>query len=264
MNQLAKSLCLIIAIATLPVGRQAYAAPDRPVATASKPLPKEIPLAGKVVETMNGGGYTYLLLQGNKEKVWVAVPLMEVTVGQKLALIPGFEMKNFNSKGLNRTFDRVVFSAGVANNQGVKLSPAAIKKAHEGVPAGAPSSKSAEKAPVAKNKPAMVNIKQIKKATGPNAYTIAQLYAKKMNLEKKSIVVRGKVVKVSSGIMKRNWVHIQDGSGSAAKKNNDLVITTSDLPEIGDVVTARGTLYNNLDFGSGYRYSLLIEKARLK
>ena len=64
--------------------------------------------------------------------------------------------------------------------------------------------------------------------------------------------------------MKRNWIHIQDGSGSEKKKTNDLIITSQDLPKEGDLVTARGTLYNNIDFGSGYRYSLIMQDGSVK
>jgi hypothetical protein len=109
-----------------------------------------------------------------------------------------------------------------------------------------------------------VSIEQVAKAKGPNAYTIAQLYAKKGKLEKKPIVVRGRVIKVTTRILKRNWIHLADGSGTAAKKNNDLILTTHDLPKEGDLVTVRGTLYNNIDFGSGYRYSLIVQEAQVK
>ncbi len=59
-------------------------------------------------------------------------------------------------------------------------------------------------------------------------------------LEGKKVVVRGKVVKVAAGIMKKNWVHLQDGTGETG--SNDLVLTSDDLPKVGDVVTASGTL----------------------
>jgi hypothetical protein len=150
----------------------------------------------------------------------------------------------------------LVFSAGIAN-QVIKLSPSAIKMVHQGVPMDAPKAKASKS-----DKPLPVNIAQIRKARGPNAYTIAQLYVKKTKLEKKPVIVRGRVVKVSSRILKRNWIHIQDGSGTEARKNNNLIVTSKELPKVGDLVTVRGTLYNNMDFGSGYRYGLLIEGAR--
>jgi hypothetical protein len=271
MKPLVQHLCLFLALAVLPVGHEACAGTDTSPAAAAKPAPQAIPLSGKVMETMDGGGYTYVLLKNGDDKVWVAIPLMKVSVGQELTLAPGYEFKNFNSKGLNRKFDRVIFSAGVVNQQ-VKLSPSALKMAHEGVPNGpkvAPPAQTAAPAPKATasgpraDKPAL-NIEQIAKAKGRNSYTIAQLYAKKTKLEKKPVVVRGRVVKVSPRILKRNWIHIQDGSGTEAKKNNNLIITSKDLPKVGDLVTVKGTLYNNMDFGSGYRYGLLIEGARFK
>ena len=261
MNPFVKHLYLLLALTIPAVGHEAKAAGEPSPAATAKPAPKEVPLSGKVLETMDGGGYTYILLKSGNEKIWVAAPLMKVTIGQELTLVPGFEMKNFTSKGLNRKFEKVVFTAGPANKE-VKLSPAAIKMAHQGVPQEGAKAQPPRASKV--DRPVPISIERVAKAKGPNAYTIAQLYAKKTKLEKKPVTVRGRVVKVSPRILKRNWVHIQDGSGTEAKKNNNLIITTKDLPKVGDLVTARGTLYNNMDFGSGYRYGLLIEGARFK
>jgi hypothetical protein len=72
-------------------------------------------LSGKVVETMDSGGYTYVLLEKDGEKTWAAVPQMKVRKGQMLSLRPGMEMENFTSKTLNRTFKKIIFSSGPAN-----------------------------------------------------------------------------------------------------------------------------------------------------
>ena len=72
-----------------------------------------VSLSGKVVETMNSGGYTYVSLENNGQKTWVAVPQTQVKVGQELACQPGMEMKDFTSKTLNRTFASIFFSGGV-------------------------------------------------------------------------------------------------------------------------------------------------------
>jgi len=270
MKPCAANICLLVALAMLTFGghETSAGAENSPVA-AAKQAPKEVPLSGKILETMDGGGYTYVLLNNGGDKVWVAIPLRKVSVGQELTLIPGYEMKDFNSKGLHRKFDRLIFSAGLTD-QKLTLSPSALKMAHAGVPApkATPAPKAATAAPKAAarkgGKGNRVDIRQVAKAKGPNAYTIAQLYAKKTRLEKKPIVVRGRVVTVSPRILKRNWIHIQDGSGSAGRKNNDLTITSQELPKVGDLVTVSGTLYNNIDFGSGYRYSLIVEGARFK
>ena len=74
-------------------------------------------LSGKVVETMNSGGYTYINLEKDGTKKWVAVPTMQVSVGQELELRNGAVMTNFTSKTLNRTFDSIIFSAGPVANK---------------------------------------------------------------------------------------------------------------------------------------------------
>lgn len=105
---------------------------------------------------------------------------------------------------------------------------------------------------------------KVEKATGKDAYTVSELYARSGTLDKKTVSVRGKVVKVSKMIMGKNWVHLRDGSGNAAKGTNNIVVTSQEDPKVGDVVTASGTLYKDKDFGAGYRYPVIIEEATFK
>lgn len=121
-----------------------------------------------------------------------------------------------------------------------------LKKAHEGA-AAAPS-----------------EAVKVEKATGADAYTVGEIYAKAAHLDKKKVTVRGKVVKTSIGIMDRNWIHLRDGSGDATKRTNNLVVTSHDAPKVGDVVTATGILAKDRDFGSGYLYQVIVEDAKLK
>jgi hypothetical protein len=72
-------------------------------------------MTGKVTETMNSGGYTYVLLEKGGEKTWIAVPQMKCAKGQTMSFQPGTEMENFTSKTLNRTFKKIVFSPGPGN-----------------------------------------------------------------------------------------------------------------------------------------------------
>ena len=71
-------------------------------------------------------------------------------------------------------------------------------------------------------------------------------------------------MKVNTGILDRNWIHLQDGSGSAADGTNDLTVTTDADVKIGDVVTVTGVLAVGKDFGSGYAYDAILENAKLK
>ncbi len=212
------------------------------------------PLSGKVVETMNSGGYTYVCLEKNGKKTWVAVPEMKVTVGREMAFQPGVEMQNFPSKTLNRTFDRIIFSAGPASAHsasGKQTAPAGKAAAATGIGS------------MAASVPAAKDVK-VEKAAGPDAYTIGEIFEKRKTLDKKTVVVRGKVVKVSAGIMGANWIHLQDGTGNSAKGTHDLVVTSQDMPSVGDVVTLKGALAADKDFGAGYQYTVIIEKASIQ
>lgn len=203
-------------------------------------------LSGKVIETMDSGGYTYVRLQTKTGKIWLAVPQTKVVKGQNMSFIPGAEMENFESKTLKRTFDKIIFSAGPVT-KGESASGAASD--HQGSKGSVVVSKEKIK---------------IEKASGPNAYTVADIHKKRLQLDKKEVVVRGKVVKVSKAIMGKNWIHLQDGTGSPEAGTQDLVVTSQDLPKVGDVVTAKGVVAKDKDFGSNYKYKVIVENATVK
>ncbi len=91
--------------------------------------------------------------------------------------------------------------------------------------------------------------------------TVAATYKDKATLAGKKVTVEGKVVKVNNGIMGRNFVHVQDGTGDAKASTNNLVVTSTQTAAVGDKVSISGTVVLNRDFGSGYSYPLIIEEA---
>jgi len=91
--------------------------------------------------------------------------------------------------------------------------------------------------------------------------TVAAIYENKTTLAGQTISTQGKVVKVVSGIMKRNFVHVQDGTGGP--DSNDLIVTTKQSARIGDEISISGVVVVNRDFGSGYFFPLLIENASI-
>jgi len=92
--------------------------------------------------------------------------------------------------------------------------------------------------------------------------TVEAIYMEKSKLKGKQVTVRGKVVKVNNGIMKRNFLHIQDGTGK--KDTNDLIITSKQTAEVGDDITVTGTVVLDTDFGFGYKYPLLVEQSKIE
>jgi hypothetical protein len=98
-------------------------------------------------------------------------------------------------------------------------------------------------------------------AADANLKTVAALNQEKATLAGQKISAQGKVVKVNNGIMGRNFVHVQDGTGDA--NSNNLVVTSKQTASVGDQVTVSGTVAINRDFGGGYTYPLLIEDATI-
>lgn len=204
--------------------------------------------SGKVVETMDAAGYTYALVDTGTTKLWAAAPQFSVKVGDSLAVGEAMPMRNYHSKTLNRDFELVYFT-GSAKVNGV--TPGDGGKSVE-LPKNHPPIAGVAAKP-------MVDLSGIKKAQGGKS--IAEIYAGKAKLSGKQVKVRGRVVKYNAQIMGKNWLHIQDGTGSAG--SNDLTVTTASKAKVGDTVLVAGAVATDRDFGGSYQYSLIIEDAQV-
>lgn len=99
-------------------------------------------------------------------------------------------------------------------------------------------------------------------AAEDNLKTVADINVNMAKLTGQTVSAHGKVVKVTNGIMRRNFVHIQDGTGDAT--SNNLIVTSKQTAKVGDQVAITGVVVLNRDFGSGYSYPLLIEDASIE
>lgn len=217
--------------------------------------------SGVVKETMDAGGYTYILVAQDDHETWVAIPPTTVQVGETITYIHGIQLENFASKTLNRTFENIVFSEGLesaqpkSNDSHADLFASAVQMEK--------SQGSAQLDPSVGSSGAVAPLiaENITKATGKNAYTVGELYEKRLGLKDSTVRIQGEVVKVTPNIMGKNWIHLQDGSGDPLKNTHDLVVTSSELPKIGSVIAFEGTATVDRDFGYSYQYDLLIEDA---
>ncbi|HEY5634728.1 MAG TPA: nucleotide-binding protein, partial [Burkholderiaceae bacterium] len=66
-------------------------------------------LSGQVLEAQDAGIYTYIRLKTATGEAWAAVNKAAVKKGETVTIGNPMEMRNFESKSLNRTFDRIVF-----------------------------------------------------------------------------------------------------------------------------------------------------------
>jgi hypothetical protein len=224
--------------------------------TAAAAVPAQAPqpssaIEGTIVETMDSGGYTYMRLETAGGETWVATPQVTVKKGQVVTVVPQMTAEKFESSTLGRTFDRIVFAtfqpagaasappAGTAPQMPPMTSPAVNAPMTSAM--GTPSDHMRPKVD-----PGDVNVP---KAEGANARTVAEVWSGRAAL---------------GGIMGTNFMHVRDGSGSEAGGDNDLTVTTNDVAAVGDIVTLRGIVQVDKDFGAGYRYPVIVEKAAVK
>jgi hypothetical protein len=192
-------------------------------------------------EIIQSSQYTYVKVKEDDKDFWIAINKREVVKGGTYYIGKGLEMQKFTSKELKRTFDIIYFIQNFSDQPIVEAT---------GMPAGATTGKkTVEKKEGIKVKPAEGGI------------TIAGLYAEKDSYSGRKVKISGEVVKFNSGIMNKNWVHIQDGTESAG--SYDLTITTNDAVNVGDIVTFEGTIVLNKDFGAGYSYDVIMEDAKV-
>ena len=193
--------------------------------------------AEEVIQTSN---YSYVRISENGNENWIAITRQEVEKGKSYYYIPGIEMNDFVSKELKRTFPSILFVDKFSDQPIVaKISVADS----------------------AKGKQAAVAKEGIKVEPAKGGITIAELYANRDAYAGKTVKIRGEVVKYTAEIMNTNWVHIQDGTKSGDLF--DLTVTTNDVTKVGDVVTFEGTVSLKKDFGAGYFYEVIVEKAKL-
>lgn len=188
-----------------------------------------------IVEVIQASSYTYLEVEENDENFWIAISSREAKPGEVIYYTDALEMRDFNSKDLNRTFPVIYFVQDPSDSPEISKGPS----------------------PAGKQPSARVTGIEIDHIDG--GISLAELFDNKDKFKDKKVKIRGLVVKVNTHIMDKNWVHLQDGSGAGA--DFDLTITTMDVVEVGDVVTFEGTIALEKDFGSGYAYDIIMEKA---
>lgn len=222
-------------------------------------------LNGKVLQALEAGSFTYIEVQTDAGKVWVAAPQFQVQVDTAVIVPEGRLMADFYSKSLDRTFEKVYFVAKVLTEGDVSGAAREI---------AAPEMPGVPKTPPMPNMSDMGGGMGMGSSAGPEAQapidcsgiekieggqTISELYAGKQNFIGKPVKLRVKIVKFRPNIMGKNWLHVQDNSGSEI----DLTVTSQDSAEVGNTVVVSGTLVADKDFGHGRIYELAVEDGKI-
>jgi hypothetical protein len=193
-------------------------------------------------EVIQGSNYTYVRASSDGDDYWLAVEKADIKEGETYYWSQGAEMQEFTSKELKRTFRTIWFIQDLTDKP--------IKKQDK-----MPKLTSMAGKQEAPEKPG------IKVPAVVGGMTIADMYKNEGSLAGKKVKVSGEVIRFSKEIMKKNWVHLQDGTKENGKY--DLTITTLDSVKVGDIVVFEGTMAVKKDVGAGYFYELLLEDAKL-
>lgn len=193
-------------------------------------------------EILQAEKYTYVYVSENKEKFWIAISKQDITKGHTYYYRGGLKKTNFESKDFNRTFDVLYLVSSIID-------------ANEH-----PGGQIAGQEPTMSETP---NEKPVKGKKIAGTIALSDLFNNKSKYNGKQILVRGECKKANFQIMGKNWYHIQDGT-KTKDKNIDFTITSTDVIQIGDEVTFKGTIFLNKDFGAGYRYDIIMENAVVK
>ena len=201
-----------------------------------------------VQEVLQVASYTYLNVLEDGTKKWLAVPTMEAKLGEVFYYKGGMAMPDFKSTELDRTFDEVIFLGSITSAEAINLDKGFVDP-------------NAPKEVVKKGKqPTLAKLELTIEAVDGGT-RIANLFENKADFAGKKIKVTGEVTKFSTAIMGKNWVHFQDGT--AFEGLYDLMITTQENVQVGDVVTFEGVITLDKDFGAGYFYKVIVEDAVL-
>lgn len=199
---------------------------------------KNEPHIAKVLDKIPAKGYTYLQVSENKKDFWIAVPKMEIEIGETVYFSRFMIMEDFKSETIDKSFDQILFVEDARKSP----TPNEMKNIHSGI-------SSSEK-------------QEIKIEPLGGGKTIQQIYSDKSSLNGNLIKVKGKVVKFNKQIMKRNWIHIQDGTGG--ENEFDLVMTSNQEVQVGDIIIAEGKVIVDKDFGAGYFFPVMIEDVKIE
>jgi hypothetical protein len=191
------------------------------------------------VEILEAERYTYLKVKEGVNTFWIATAKFDAKVGNEYFYRGGLLKTDFESIEHKKVFDKIYLVSEIID-----------AAAHPGSNGG-----------MVNTPPTDMNLKESKNVVG--AIKLSELIAQKTKYSGKQITVSGEIVKANYGIMGKNWYHIQDGSKSGGK-NCDFTITSTENFPMGARIGFEGKLILNKDFGSGYKYDILMEDAKLK
>jgi hypothetical protein len=204
----------------------------------------------KVNETLPTKKYVYMNVTEGGKDFWIASAKQDIVIGDTYFYRGGLLKTNFDSKEHNRLFDTIYLVTNIVK-QNHSNNTGNLKAGFSNTTEILTTTNSSQKQTIPTHTDDIVQHK--------GSIKIAELVANPKIYMGKTIQITGKVIKVNPNIMNRNWLHLQDGS----KNDFDLVVTTNTFVTEGKTITIKAKVSLDRDFGSGYRYDLILEEGVL-
>ncbi len=182
------------------------------------------------LEVLPTDKYVYVRVKNEIEEFWIAASKQNINVGDAYFYRNGLLKNNFRSKEYDRVFEKIFLVS-----QLVPVDHASLGNKKTG------------------------NVKLSQSNSSTSVKSIKNIIENSSTLAGTEVEFQGTCTKLNPNIMDRNWIHLKDGSAD----DYDFVVTSSVAVPVGHTVTMKGTVVVDKDFGSGYRYDLIIENAIL-
>ena len=207
---------------------------------------------GIVQEVLHVREYSYIRVLEDGKDLWLAVPITNVEKGGTYYYGKTMEMKNFESKELNKTFETIYFIERLSTTENDAKMPLTAN------PHPLPMVPDQQLTEADATKP-VIDKKEVNVTASENTISIAELFKNRDTYSNTVVRLKGQVTKYNPAIMNVNWLHLQDGTDYNGQF--DITATTTATVQVGDVVTIEGKVTLNKDFGAGYSYDIIIENA---
>ncbi len=217
--------------------------PKLEVKPTGNPFGKELHQV-EVEEVLPTTRYVYLSVMEGGKKFWIATRKMDVELGEVYFYQGGLLKTMFESKEYNRMFDTIYLVSNLVSSDHSKhmqgnMVPSSPKVSSDGK----------------QDIPMHTEENVVHKGT----VRIADVVKNPQKYEGHTIQIKGVCTKINPNIMKRNWIHVKDGS----QDDYDMVVTSNSYVPEGKEFTMRAEVHLNQDFGAGYNYDLILENGVL-
>lgn len=191
----------------------------------------------RILKVTPGEKYRFAEVQEGDKTYWIASTNQDIRAGETYFYNEALIRTEFESKDLQTVFDTLLLVT--------RLVPDGMQ--------------GELKAPLHKpNTDSQDDPAEEVSQDAAKSLDLSELIQNPAPYENQWVEFSGTCVKVNPGIMGRNWVHLK----ALGEAGGEVVLTTQEEIEVGRVVRMQALVRRNRDFGSGYRYDLLLEEGK--